>query len=55
MSLLLYNYSLYVWIILFIYLFKNLAWVKSYNICFELEDCNEIFIQLFRTLFSVIK
>ncbi|RMC14169.1 hypothetical protein DUI87_09259 [Hirundo rustica rustica] len=33
---------------------KNLAWVKSYNICFELEDCNEIFIQLFRTLFSVI-
>ncbi|KAI5609641.1 sister chromatid cohesion protein PDS5-like A [Silurus asotus] len=34
---------------------KNLAWVKSYNICFELEDCNEIFIQLFKTLFSVIK
>ncbi|KAF4790409.1 hypothetical protein TURU_140942 [Turdus rufiventris] len=33
---------------------KNLAWVKSYNICFELEDCNDIFIQLFRTLFSVI-
>uniref|UniRef100_A0AAQ5YS10 PDS5 cohesin associated factor A n=1 Tax=Amphiprion ocellaris TaxID=80972 RepID=A0AAQ5YS10_AMPOC len=33
---------------------KNLAWVKSYNICFELEDCNEIFIQLFKTLFSVI-
>uniref|UniRef100_A0A2K5DSR6 PDS5 cohesin associated factor A n=1 Tax=Aotus nancymaae TaxID=37293 RepID=A0A2K5DSR6_AOTNA len=30
------------------------SWVKSYNICFELEDCNEIFIQLFRTLFSVI-
>lgn len=34
---------------------QNLAWVKSYNICFELEDCNEIFIQLFKTLFSVIK
>ncbi|KAG9479610.1 hypothetical protein GDO78_011567 [Eleutherodactylus coqui] len=34
---------------------KNLAWVKSYNICFELEDCNEIFIQLFRTLFSKVQ
>ncbi|XP_066429270.1 sister chromatid cohesion protein PDS5 homolog A isoform X4 [Eleutherodactylus coqui] len=39
----------------YFYLLENLAWVKSYNICFELEDCNEIFIQLFRTLFSVIK
>uniref|UniRef100_A0A8C0KBR6 PDS5 cohesin associated factor A n=1 Tax=Canis lupus dingo TaxID=286419 RepID=A0A8C0KBR6_CANLU len=38
----------------YFYLLENLAWVKSYNICFELEDCNEIFIQLFRTLFSVI-
>ncbi|KAH0625066.1 hypothetical protein JD844_033124 [Phrynosoma platyrhinos] len=33
---------------------KNIAWVKSYNICFELEDSNEIFTQLYRTLFSVI-
>ncbi|KAK2500708.1 hypothetical protein MC885_002531, partial [Smutsia gigantea] len=32
----------------------NIAWVKSYNICFELEDSNEIFTQLYRTLFSVI-
>ncbi|XP_040822178.1 sister chromatid cohesion protein PDS5 homolog A [Ochotona curzoniae] len=38
----------------YFYLLENLAWVKSYNICFDLEDCNEIFIQLFRTLFSVI-
>ncbi|XP_078534440.1 sister chromatid cohesion protein PDS5 homolog A [Lissotriton helveticus] len=38
----------------YFYLLENLAWVKSYNICFELEDCNEIFIQLFRTLFSAI-
>uniref|UniRef100_A0A2K6BRT4 Uncharacterized protein n=1 Tax=Macaca nemestrina TaxID=9545 RepID=A0A2K6BRT4_MACNE len=38
----------------YFYLLENLAWVKSCNICFELEDCNEIFIQLFRTLFSVI-
>uniref|UniRef100_A0A9L0JPI1 PDS5 cohesin associated factor B n=1 Tax=Equus asinus TaxID=9793 RepID=A0A9L0JPI1_EQUAS len=34
--------------------FQNIAWVKSYNICFELEDSNEIFTQLYRTLFSVI-
>uniref|UniRef100_A0A6Q2YA94 PDS5 cohesin associated factor B n=1 Tax=Esox lucius TaxID=8010 RepID=A0A6Q2YA94_ESOLU len=32
----------------------NIAWVKSYNICFELEDSNEIFTQLYRTLFQVI-
>ncbi|XP_069487875.1 sister chromatid cohesion protein PDS5 homolog A isoform X2 [Ambystoma mexicanum] len=38
----------------YFYLLENLAWVKSYNICFELEDCNDIFIQLFRTLFSAI-
>uniref|UniRef100_A0A8K9Y5Q1 PDS5 cohesin associated factor A n=1 Tax=Oncorhynchus mykiss TaxID=8022 RepID=A0A8K9Y5Q1_ONCMY len=38
----------------YFYLLENLAWVKSYNICFELEDCNDIFIQLFKTLFSVI-
>ncbi|XP_012687245.1 sister chromatid cohesion protein PDS5 homolog A [Clupea harengus] len=38
----------------YFYLLENLAWVKSYNICFELEDCNEIFIQLFKTLCSVI-
>uniref|UniRef100_A0A2K6LI20 PDS5 cohesin associated factor A n=1 Tax=Rhinopithecus bieti TaxID=61621 RepID=A0A2K6LI20_RHIBE len=39
---------------MYFYLLENLAWVKSCTICFELEDCNEIFIQLFRTLFSVI-
>ena len=36
-------------------LLQNIAWVKSYNICFELEDSNEIFTQLYRTLFQVIK
>ncbi|KAB1267750.1 Sister chromatid cohesion protein PDS5-like protein B [Camelus dromedarius] len=36
------------------YTLSNIAWVKSYNICFELEDSNEIFTQLYRTLFSVI-
>uniref|UniRef100_H3AP07 PDS5 cohesin associated factor B n=1 Tax=Latimeria chalumnae TaxID=7897 RepID=H3AP07_LATCH len=38
----------------YFYLLENIAWVKSYNICFELEDGNEIFTQLYRTLFSVI-
>uniref|UniRef100_A0A452VGU9 PDS5 cohesin associated factor B n=1 Tax=Ursus maritimus TaxID=29073 RepID=A0A452VGU9_URSMA len=36
----------------YFYLLENIAWVKSYNICFELEDSNEIFTQLYRTLFS---
>ncbi|RXN18748.1 sister chromatid cohesion PDS5 -like protein [Labeo rohita] len=39
----------------YFYLLENIAWVKSYNICFELEDSNEIFTQLYRTLFQVIK
>ncbi|CAM9528228.1 sister chromatid cohesion protein PDS5 homolog B isoform X1 [Lampetra fluviatilis] len=38
----------------YFYLLENLAWVKSYNICFELEESNDIFTQLYRTLFSVI-
>uniref|UniRef100_D3ZXE2 PDS5 cohesin associated factor B n=1 Tax=Rattus norvegicus TaxID=10116 RepID=D3ZXE2_RAT len=38
----------------FEFCYINIAWVKSYNICFELEDSNEIFTQLYRTLFSVI-
>ncbi|XP_069495098.1 sister chromatid cohesion protein PDS5 homolog B [Ambystoma mexicanum] len=38
----------------YFYLLENIAWVKSYNICFELEDSNDIFTQLYRTLFSVI-
>ncbi|GAB5566275.1 sister chromatid cohesion protein PDS5 homolog B isoform X1 [Prionailurus iriomotensis] len=41
-------------IFMYFYLLENIAWVKSYNICFELEDSNEIFTQLYRTLFSVI-
>ncbi|CAB1347450.1 unnamed protein product [Coregonus sp. 'balchen'] len=39
----------------YFYLLENIAWVKSYNICFELEDSNDIFTQLYRTLFQVIK
>ncbi|XP_048836647.1 sister chromatid cohesion protein PDS5 homolog B [Brienomyrus brachyistius] len=38
----------------YFYLLENIAWVKSYNICFELEDSNEIFTQLYKTLFQVI-
>ncbi|KAI8502919.1 Sister chromatid cohesion protein PDS5 A [Branchiostoma belcheri] len=38
----------------YFYLLENLSWVKSFNICFELEDCGEIFNQLFETLFSIV-
>ncbi|XP_023681779.2 sister chromatid cohesion protein PDS5 homolog B isoform X1 [Paramormyrops kingsleyae] len=38
----------------YFYLLENIAWAKSYNICFELEDSNEIFTQLYKTLFQVI-
>ncbi|XP_077867919.1 sister chromatid cohesion protein PDS5 homolog A-B-like [Saccoglossus kowalevskii] len=38
----------------YFYLLENLAMVKSYNICMELEESNEIFTELFRAFFSVI-
>ncbi|XP_077983606.1 sister chromatid cohesion protein PDS5 homolog A-like isoform X2 [Glandiceps talaboti] len=38
----------------YFYLLENLAMVKSYNICMELEDSNEIFTELFRTFFAII-
>lgn len=34
--------------------FQNLAWVKSFTICIELDDNLEIFCQLFRTMFSIV-
>ena len=34
---------------------QNLAWVKSFNICIELEDNQEIFVELFRLIFSIVK
>ncbi|XP_033631571.1 sister chromatid cohesion protein PDS5 homolog A-B-like [Asterias rubens] len=37
----------------YFYLLENLAMVKSYNICMELEDCNEIFVELFNVFFSI--
>ncbi|XP_022079543.1 sister chromatid cohesion protein PDS5 homolog A-B-like [Acanthaster planci] len=38
----------------YFYLLENLAMVKSYNICMELEDCNELFVELFNIFFSII-
>ncbi|XP_014675735.1 PREDICTED: sister chromatid cohesion protein PDS5 homolog B-like [Priapulus caudatus] len=38
----------------YFYLLENLAWVKSFNICIELEDNQEIFCKLFRLMFGIV-
>lgn len=38
----------------YFYLLENLAWVKSFNICIELEENQAIFCQLFALLFSIV-
>ncbi|KAH8279492.1 hypothetical protein KR026_011623 [Drosophila bipectinata] len=38
----------------YFYLLENLAFVKSFNMCFELEDCQEIFQELFSTIFKIV-
>lgn len=38
----------------YFYLLENLAYVKSFNMCFELEDCQEIFCKLFRLIFNIV-
>ncbi|KAJ8298337.1 hypothetical protein KUTeg_024868 [Tegillarca granosa] len=38
----------------YFYLLENLAWVKSFNICIELEDNQEIFCSLFQLMFSIV-
>uniref|UniRef100_A0A1I8NDQ3 Uncharacterized protein n=1 Tax=Musca domestica TaxID=7370 RepID=A0A1I8NDQ3_MUSDO len=38
----------------YFYLLENLAYVKSFNMCFELEDCAEIFCQLFGMMFKIV-
>ncbi|XP_050425690.1 sister chromatid cohesion protein PDS5 homolog B-like [Adelges cooleyi] len=38
----------------YFYLLENLAYVKSFNMCFDLEDCQEIFCKLFSLLFQII-
>jgi len=38
----------------YFYLLENLAWVKSFNICLELEENQEIFCALYRLMFSIV-
>ncbi|XP_071087825.1 sister chromatid cohesion protein PDS5 homolog B-like [Haliotis cracherodii] len=38
----------------YFYLLENLAWVKSFNICIELDDNQEIFCSLFKLMFSTV-
>ncbi|KAJ8934137.1 hypothetical protein NQ314_013596 [Rhamnusium bicolor] len=38
----------------YFYLLENLAYVKSFNMCFELQDCQEIFCALFHLMFKIV-
>lgn len=38
----------------YFYLLENLAWVKSFNICIELEESQSIFCDLFSLIFSIV-
>ncbi|XP_049833683.1 sister chromatid cohesion protein PDS5 homolog B-B isoform X1 [Schistocerca gregaria] len=38
----------------YFYLLENLAYVKSFNMCFELDDCQEIFCKLFSLMFRIV-
>ena len=38
----------------YFYLLENLAWVKSFNICIELEESQMIFCQLFSLIFKIV-
>ncbi|XP_014204642.1 sister chromatid cohesion protein PDS5 homolog B-A isoform X2 [Copidosoma floridanum] len=38
----------------YFYLLENLAYVKSFNMCFELEDCQDIFCALFQLMFKIV-
>ncbi|TMW43650.1 hypothetical protein DOY81_011270 [Sarcophaga bullata] len=38
----------------YFYLLENLAYVKSFNMCFELEDSQEIFRELFSMMFKIV-
>ena len=38
----------------YFYLLENLAWVKSFNICIELEENQTVFCQLFKQMFMTI-
>lgn len=39
----------------YFYLLENLAYVKSFNMCFEIEDSQEIFCNLFGLMFRIVK
>ena len=38
----------------YFYLLENLAYVKSFNMCFEVEGCNEIYVELFSLMFKIV-
>ncbi|CAG0898239.1 unnamed protein product [Darwinula stevensoni] len=38
----------------YFYLLENLSYVKSFNMCFDLEDCQEIFCELFKKIFTIV-
>lgn len=38
----------------YFYLLENLAYVKSFNMCFDLQDCQEIFCALFGLMFDIV-
>ncbi|KAH9410377.1 Sister chromatid cohesion protein PDS5 A [Tyrophagus putrescentiae] len=38
----------------YFYLLENLAWVKSFNICIELEESQHIFCELFSLIFKIV-
>ena len=38
----------------YFYLLENLAYVKSFNMCFEVEGCNEIYVELFSLVFKIV-
>ncbi|XP_060530808.1 sister chromatid cohesion protein PDS5 homolog B isoform X1 [Cylas formicarius] len=38
----------------YFYLLENLAYVKSFNMCFDLQDCQEIFCALFQLMFKIV-
>lgn len=39
----------------YFYLLENLAYVKSFNMCFEIEDSQNIFASLFGLMFKIVK
>ncbi len=39
----------------YFYLLENLAYVKSFNMCFDLEECSEIIYALFQLIFKIVK